>query len=333
MLIGTAVLGAVVVLVWYVTVMPGTSFAGELPPISAAERQLEIRLRNHVEALASNIGERNVWHRKELDRAARYITDALTACGLTVASQEYETHGTTVRNVAAELPGVTRPDEIVVVGGHYDSVLGCPGANDNGTGVAAVLELAARFAGRPVDRTIRFVAFVNEEPPFCFTRDMGSRVYAKRSRRHREQIVAMLSLETIGFYSSHPRSQQYPFPFGLRYPRTGNFIAFVGNLSSRSLVRRCVRAFRSCVQFPSEGAAAPGYLPGIFWSDHWSFWQEGYKALMVTDTAPFRYPHYHTVDDTPDKVDFVQTARVVVGLDGVIRELASESPGRSAAAR
>ncbi len=306
---------------WYVTAMPGRSFTGELPPLDRNEHELRDRLKRHVEILAGDIGERNVSNPGKLDEAARYIEQTLNALGYSVDSQEYQVSGATVRNLGAELPGLTQPDEIVLVGGHYDSVVGCPGANDNATGVAAVLELARYFAGREVDRTVRLVAFVNEEPPFCFTWMMGSRVYAKRSRTRGENVVAMLSLETIGFYSDAAGSQRYPFPFGFFYPKTGNFIAFVGNLSSRSLVRRSVTSFRRHARFPSEGTAAPGYLPGIFWSDHWSFWREGYRALMVTDTAPFRYPYYHTADDTPDKVDFEMTARVVSGLANVVEDL------------
>lgn len=308
----------------YVTVMPESSHSGALPALNGVEQQVRDRLRGHVAVLAGDIGERNVWHAAALESAACYVEDRLREMGYRVGSHPYEAHGHTVRNLDAELPGAQRPDEIVLVGAHYDSVLGCPGANDNGTGVAAMLELARLSADRRVDRTVRFAAFTNEEPPFCFTRDMGSRVYARMSRSRAENIVAMLSLETIGWYSDAKRSQRYPFPLGLFYPRTGNFIGFVGNLSSRDLVRRCVAAFRRHTRFPCEGAAAPGYLPGVFWSDHWSFWREHYRAVMVTDTAPFRYPYYHTPEDTPEKVDYDRTARVVVGLGSVVAELARQ---------
>jgi Zn-dependent M28 family amino/carboxypeptidase len=222
-----------------------------------------------------------------------------------------------------ELIGDSLPREIVVVGAHYDSVLDCPAANDNGTGVAALLSLARRFSGRTADRTLRFVAFVNEEPPYFQTEEMGSWVYAKQCRKQNEAVTAMLSLETIGYYSDQPDTQQYPAPFGLLYPSTGNFVAFVGNIGSGDLVRQAVGSFRQHEPFPSEGGALPEFTPGIGFSDHWSFWQEGYPALMVTDTAPFRYPYYHTPEDTADKVDFERTARVVRGLEKVIVDLAS----------
>jgi Zn-dependent M28 family amino/carboxypeptidase len=202
-------------------------------------------------------------------------------------------------------------------------VRGSPGANDNGSGAAATLALARRVAGRNLPRTVRLVAFVNEEAGAFKTEAMGSLVYARQCRERNEKIVAMLSLETIGYYSTEPNSQSYPLPgLGALYPTTGNFIAFVGNFGSRALVRDVVGSFRKHARFPSEGAALPSAVPGIDWSDHWSFWQNGYPALMVTDTAPFRYPYYHLAQDTPDKLDYDRMARVVAGLRYVIEELA-----------
>jgi Zn-dependent M28 family amino/carboxypeptidase len=170
---------------------------------------------------------------------------------------------------------------------------------------------------------VRCVLFVNEEPPYFQTEDMGSLAYARRSRARGEAIVAMLSLETLGYYSDEPGSQAYPPPFGLLYPKTGRFVGFVGNLGSRGLVRRAVRAFRRSAAFPSEGVAAPGWIMGIGWSDHWAFWETGYPGVMVTDTALFRYPHYHAPTDTPDRIDYGRLARVVDGLHGVVTALAT----------
>jgi Zn-dependent M28 family amino/carboxypeptidase len=305
--------------------MPGASYTGVLPALTEEEQAVRDRVERHVWRLGDEIGERNLWRRAALVEAEHYVTDALQACGYHIEPHEYEARGVPVRNLVAEIHGSRRPDEIVLVGAHYDSVMGCPGANDNGTGVAALLEIARLLVDQRPDRTVRFVAFVNEEPPFSFSREMGSRAYSRRSRQRNDDIVAMLSLETIGCYFDSPGTQRYPFPLSFFYPRTGNFIGFVGNLSSRRLVRTCVAAFRRTTNFPSEGAAAPGYMPGIFWSDHWSFWREGYRALMVTDTAPFRYPYYHTPLDTPEKVDYDRTARVVVGLAAVVKALAAVS--------
>jgi Zn-dependent M28 family amino/carboxypeptidase len=163
---------------------------------------------------------------------------------------------------------------------------------------------------------------VNEEPPFYHSEEMGSRHYARRSRERGEGIHAMFSLETIGYYSDAPGSQRYPFPLGFFYPSTGNFVAFVSDLASRPLLHQAIASFRRHAAIPSEAVAAPAWIPGVDWSDHWSFGREGWPALMVTDTAPYRYPHYHAPGDTPDKVDYERLARVVTGLRGMLRELA-----------
>ena len=302
--------------------MPGESYRGDLPPLTGEQAALSAELRQYVEALAGRIGERNLRQYRNLVDAAETIEQALADCGYAVERQEYDVEGRTCVNLAAEIPGADRREEIVVVGGHYDSVLFCPGANDNGTGVAATLALARALSDFRPSRTLRFLCFVNEEPPFFQTANMGSRVYAKRCRQRGENITAMICLETIGYYSDEKGSQHYPPPLGLLYPSTGDFIAFVGNYGSRVLVRQVVGSFRRQAEFPSEGGAVPGVLPGIGWSDHWSFWKEGYPALMVTDTAPFRYPHYHQPTDTPDKIDYERTARVVSGVQAVVRELA-----------
>jgi hypothetical protein len=283
---------------------------------------LRDRLRQHVHILAGDIGERQLWRPAALERATRYIEATWQAQGYHVARQSFVAEGQTVYNLETQFAGGLRGDEIVVVGGHYDTVLGSPGANDNATGTAAVLELARLLAGQRLARTVRFVAFVNEEVPFFETDTMGSWVYARRSRARGEQIMAMLAIETIGFYSDVVGSQHYPFPFGLFYPRTGNFIGFVGNIASRALVRRSMAAFRQHTPFPSEGVAAPGWMTGIGWSDHWAFWQEGYPGVMVTDTALFRYAPYHTREDTPDRVNYDHMARVVAGLARVVSTLA-----------
>ncbi|MBM3838509.1 MAG: M28 family peptidase [Verrucomicrobia bacterium] len=316
------VLGLLVFWGWFKMIrMPGHSFGGPWTPLSADEAALQDKLRRDVEFLAGKIGDRNLIAYTQLNAAADFIEKEFSQSGLTVNRLGFEVQGKTCLNLEAEMRGRTRAGEIVVVGAHYDTVLGCPGANDNGSGVAAVLALARSFSTNPPARTLRFMAFVNEEPPHFQTATMGSRVYAKHCRVRNDNVVAMLSLETIGYYTDAASSQKYPFPVGLFYPSSGNFIAFVGDTSSASLVRECVALFRGGAKFPSEGAALVSWLPGIGWSDHWAFWQEGYPALMVTDTAPFRYPHYHTENDTPDKLSYDRMARVVAGLQTVIAGL------------
>jgi len=258
------------------------------------------RLRAHVEMLAGAIGERNLWSYGALEQAAQYISTRLTAAGYTPRRQTFELAKLPLSNVEAVLQGTTHGAEIVVVGAHYDTVVGCPGANDNATGVAAVLELAQRFSGRRQPRTIRFVAFVNEEPPFFQTEHMGSAVYANALRSGDERVAGMLSLETMGYYSEERGSQRYPAPMATVYPDVGNFIGFVANVASARLLWRARRAFKRRTSFPLQSATVPAAIPGVGWSDHWAFWQAGYPAMMVTDTAPYRYPWYHMADDTPE---------------------------------
>ena len=217
--------------------------------------------------------------------------------------------------------GRVKSDAIVVVGAHYDAAPGTPAANDNGSGTAALLALARRLVALEPQTTLRLVAYANEEPPHFKTEAMGSLVNARRAKERGDDIVAMLSLETIGYCRDEPGTQPYPFPFSAFYPSEGNFLAVVGDTASRALVHRVVESFRANAAFPCEGVAAPSFIPGIDWSDHWSYWQQGWPAVMLTDTAVFRYPHYHEPSDTPDKLDYERLARVVTGIEAVVREL------------
>jgi len=308
---------------WTFIWMPGDSHRGELPALDDDSQALATRLRQHVEKLAGEIGPRNLEHYTELGRAAGYIEQQLEDAGLAVSRHSFEAESRPYDNLVAEIPGATAPKEIVVIGAHYDSFFDAPGANDNASGVAALIELARRFAAaEKPNRTLRFVAFANEEPPYFQREGMGSWAYAKLCRERGDDITAMLSIETIGYYSDEPGSQEYPPGISLLYPSRGNFVGFVGNVKSRRLVRRMIEQFRGSAEFPSEGAALPGFIKGIGWSDHWAFWKEGYAGAMATDTAIFRYPHYHKASDTPDKLDYERMARVAAGLEAVIRDLA-----------
>ncbi len=304
--------------------MPGRSFAGPLPPLSAAQEATRARLETDIQSLAGRIGERNFMRPAALDAAAAYIETAFTKLGYEAVSQTFTVDGRVFRNLEVTLPGRHRPEEVFVVGAHYDSVVGTPGADDNASGIAALLELARLFkdgGGGPPERTLRLVAFTNEEKPFAMTENMGSRVYAQAAAQRADRIVGMFSLESMGYYSSVPGSQHYPWPLNLAYPDRGDFVGFVGNIASRSLVRRSIAVFRRHARFPSAGIAAPSGIPGIGWSDHASFWRQGYPALMITDTAPFRNPHYHKLSDTPERVDCARLARVVQGLVPVVQTL------------
>lgn len=312
--------------------MPGKSFRGPLPMLTESQAALAEELRRDVHVLAGEIGPRSVLHVEGLAAAADFIQQRLIASGYAVQRQTYRVWTVDSSNLEVEIKGKSRPDEIIIVGAHYDSDSGSntAAANDNGSGVAATLALAHRFAlsatgENAPSRTLRFVFFVNEEPPFFLSEDMGSLVYARRCKERGEKIVGMISLETIGYYSDQAGSQTYPIAsIGWLYPDAGNFIGFVGNFDSRKLVRRAIKSFRAHAQFPSEGAALPGWIAGVGWSDHWSFWQVGYPAIMLTDTAPFRYPHYHTPDDTPEKLDYERMARVVEGVQAMIADLVNQ---------
>ena len=320
------VAAAIAGLIWFMVAVPGSSYRGALSPLTVEERELEASLRRHVMAIASR--EHNLEHPEALEAAAKEIERVLAGYGYAPAAQRFEALGREVRNIEVEIKGGAKPDEIIILGAHYDSVSGCPGANDNGSGVAALLELARLLRDAKPERTLRIVWFVNEEPPYYRGDDMGSRRYARRSRERGERVVVMFSLETIGWYSDDPRSQHYPFPLGLFYPSRGDFLAFVSNLGSRGVMHEAIAAFRRHAQFPSEGVAAPAAIPGVDWSDHASFWEQGYPAMMLTDTAPYRYPWYHDPRDTPEKVDYARLARVVRGLRGMALEMAG---GKAAA--
>lgn len=314
------------VLGWFLwlTQMPLRSYAGALPQLTAEELELRNRLSAEVVHLSIDIGDRSLLHPRSLQAASDYLSSSLRVQGYRVTENPYTVNGEKVHNLEAILAGTDGTLGQLVVGAHYDSVAGTVGANDNGTGVAAALEIARLLRQVQLRRTIRFVFFVNEEPPYFQTAEMGSRVYAHQLRHDGVPVAAMFSLETIGFYSDEPRSQKYPPVLSLFYPNRGNFIAFVGNTDSRAEVRESVRGFRESTQFPSEGIAAPANYLGIGWSDQWSFWQEGYPGVMVTDTALFRYPYYHTQNDTVDKVDFDRTARVVEGMRQLILKFANK---------
>ncbi|MBI1958107.1 MAG: M28 family peptidase [Candidatus Rokubacteria bacterium] len=283
-------------------------------------------LRSHVRTLAGEIGERNVFRPQALQAAADFIAREWRDQGYRVTSQTYELHGIPCANLEVTRAGVRKPEEIILVGAHYDTVIGSPGANDNASGVTALLEMSRCLTDEEPERTIRFVAFVNEEPPFFSTPQMGSDVYARAARSRGDDIRLMMSLETIGYYRDEPGSQHYPPLFGLFYPDRGNFIAFIANLRSRYLLRQVVQAFRAHSDFPVEGLATVRLIPGVAWSDHLSFWRQGYRALMVTDTAFYRYPHYHMAQDTPDKLTYDALARVTAGLSRTVAALAAGPP-------
>jgi hypothetical protein len=312
----------VAVLIGYCTVMPGQAFRGSTPALDADGQQVAAELKRHVTELSVGIGERRATVGDSLQRAERYLTRELSfVSGATLRREPIPSSPGDAANLVLDVPG-RLAGPLVLVGAHYDSAPGgTPAANDNGSGSAATLVLAKRLASSARDYPLRFVLFANEEMPYFTSATMGSLVHARGCKRRGEQLRAMFSLETMGYFSDAPGSQKYPPPLSSLYSDTGNFIGFVGNLASRALVRDSIRLFRQHATIASEGAALPSELPGVGWSDHWAFWQLGYPAVMVTDTAIFRDPNYHQGTDTVDKLDFDKLTRVVLGLEAMLKEL------------
>jgi Zn-dependent M28 family amino/carboxypeptidase len=277
-----------------------------------------------VEFLANEIGVRSWNERKALALSADYIERAFRDAGLMPSLQEFPYDGHTYRNVVAEVKG-TSP-EVLVVGAHYDTVEGSPGADDNASGVAGLLELARLAAKEPPELTVRFAAFCLEEPPVFRSSRMGSAVCAKALREEGVPVRGMIALEMIGYYCDQRGCQYYPLPvFRLRYPAEGNFIAFVGNRGSRALTHEMRDGFRESTTLPVASLNTVRIVPGVDFSDHSSFWKQDFDAFMVTDTAFYRNPHYHGHTDLPETLDYDRMARVVQGLHGAIRRLKPQS--------
>ena len=261
----------------------------------------------------------------QLIEAAESIERSLREAGYETRRQDIAVNENIVWNIDVDCTGRCHPEEIIVVGAHYDTVPGSPGANDNGSAVVANLALARAFARLAPERTVRVASFVNEEMPYYMTDAMGSLYYAEECCAESENVVCMISLETIGCYLDEPLSPRYPSAL-LRhvYPTAGNFVAVGGDLRPRHLVHRVIRGLRR-VQFPSEGMAAPRWLKDIFRSDHAAFWRYDYPAVIITDTANFRYSYYHTSEDTIDKINYIALARVVTRLREGVLELVGKA--------
>lgn len=273
-------------------------------------------LSSHVRELSVKIGERSVVRGDGLDRAKVYVHSAFEAAGLTVTEQTYEFDGRRVTNLIADPPGATTDATPYIVGAHYDSAIGTPGADDNASGVAVMLELARRTTAKPPGVPLRFVAFTLEEPPTHATRHQGSRVFVKRLTEAGGQVAGAIILEMVGL--TIPK-QQYPlFLRWAGYPEAGNFIGIVGNGASKPLGERVLRGMRKNPALPVESLFVwlNGWIiPDTRLSDHAPFWDKGFPALMITDTAFFRNPNYHGPNDTADTLDYAFMAELVRSLE------------------
>ncbi|HDZ77572.1 MAG TPA: M20/M25/M40 family metallo-hydrolase [Candidatus Omnitrophica bacterium] len=284
------------------------------------DSKLSERLKEHVYKLSHDIGNRSVFEPEKLDEAAAYIAKEFKSLNYYIELEKYDVFGRTATNIIAVKTGSVNPEEIIIIGAHYDTCFN-PGADDNASGVAGLLELASLLSDIQIDRTVKFIAFANEEPPFFKTENMGSRVYAKSAKEKNENIKAVFILESIGYYSNKLFSQNYPPLMGLVYPSRGNFVTVVGNLPSRSLAKEVVVSFKKNTSFPIESFIGPGFIPGVDFSDNWSFWHEGYPCVMITDTAFYRNSNYHAATDTYEKLDYDAIAEVVSGLGEVVIEI------------
>lgn len=305
-------------------------FRGQLPPLTDELKQLSTELRRDVVVLSEDIGPRHNGKPDRMRLTVDFLTSALRGMGLEVVPRTYDSYGTPTHNLEVTPPGQPGNLPVVILGAHYDSIPNYPAANDNGSGVAGVLAIARRWRqllAHPnrLTHSLRFVLFANEEPPHFRADTMGSLVYARMCRAQNHDIRGMICLETIGCYLHDKGSQQWPteVPSLIKrlLPDTSDFILWAGDWQSRELVRSCGQAHRQLVKFPSLAVAVPDAIGEIGWSDHWSFNQCGYPAVMVTDTAPFRYRWYHRPEDTADKIDFDSMARVVDGVQQVIAHL------------
>jgi Zn-dependent M28 family amino/carboxypeptidase len=285
-------------------------------------RILQDALKAHVFELSSRIGERNVFRPEALASARDYLRRVLTGYGLPPRIQTYAIGDAPCENLEALLAGtggIEMPR--LVVGAHYDTAPGTPGADDNASGVAALLELARLLKGKALRRPAALAFFSTEEPPFFGTDAMGSRFYAREARRRGDKIEGMICLEMVGCYSTQPGRQSYPPFLKYLFPDRADFLGLVGNLSSRRFLKRVREALEGRLKLPLQHAVLPAWVPGVDLSDHRSFWAEGWPAVMLTDTAFYRNPRYHERSDAWDTLDYASMAAVVEGLAGALEAL------------
>ena len=276
---------------------------------------IPVYLRKVVDTLSKEIGVRTYRDPHRLEKAASFITGEFSSFGYGVVDQQVPYRGKTYRNVIAERTGLMSSERIMIVGAHYDSVRTTPGADDNASGVAGLLALAGLLSQRKLSRTVRFAAFTLEEPPAYRSKNMGSYHYARSLKEKNEAVAGMICLEMIGYYRDHAGSQHYPLPFfTLKFPNKGNYIAMVGNRRSKKFTEEIAENFRKGTDLPLVTLNAPPFIVGIDFSDHWSFNKFGFRALMVTDTAFYRNPHYHAPTDLPETLDYDRMTNVVEGL-------------------
>lgn len=264
-----------------------------------------------------NLGPRNSENGtsyKQLRQCEEWVKQRWESQGYVVKKHTFSIKRKEYSNLEIEIRGRKLPSEIIIISAQYDTLPDSPGANNNGSGMAILFQLSQLLRKHTPDRTLRLLNFVNEEDPFFGTEMMGSYQYAKRSHQLREDIKVMLSMDALGIYKDEPGSQRLPFPFSMFYPNRGNFLAFIGDFSSRKYMIETTRGFKKGSSFPIEAGVVPKWAKGAAWSDHSSFWKFGYPGIMVTDTGGFRSPSHTTKEDTMEKLNFEAMSRIVVGM-------------------
>lgn len=285
--------------------------------------EIQHNLQRIVTFLSREIGPRSYSEIESLDKTADFIAEELRRYGYDVSFQPFQCRGNTYKNIQAEVKGRDTPEKSLILGAHYDTVAGSPGADDNAGGIAGMLEIARLARGISFEKTVRFVAFTLEEPPFFRSGKMGSYVYAKGLKEKGEILEGMICLESIGYFTDRPKSQYFPISlFKWIYPEKGNFIALVSNFHSKEFLSCVKEAFIKGADLPVESLTSFSIVPGVDFSDHASFWEFGYRAVMVTDTAFYRNPHYHRISDTPETLDYARMVEVVKGLRAAVEVLA-----------
>lgn len=287
--------------------------------------EIESNLRLHVDRLAGLIGPRTLKRPKTIEATIGYITGQWNSAGYDVAQETYEAIDDTATNLIVEKPGGKKTSEIVLLGAHYDTVPTTPGADDNASAVAVMIEVSRLLREHTGKRTARYVAFACEEPPYFNFGCMGSQYHAGQARKRNDSIVAMLCLEMVGFYRDEPNSQTVPpsIPASLHrfFPKRANFLAGVGNLRSWKLVWSFRRGFKRGTKMPLFSIALPEKISEIRMSDNSSFWDQNYPALMLTDTSFLRNPHYHQESDTPETLDYERMTEVTLGVVSAMKRL------------
>ncbi|MEO0416600.1 MAG: M28 family peptidase, partial [Verrucomicrobiota bacterium] len=307
---------------WWVLAQP-TNQRSEPIHVTVSPESLE----RHVRVLSEDFIPRNWKHLGNLHRTGNYLTAEFEKIGVgTVADQWFQTaNGSRYRNVSLLIGDATKPR--IIVGAHYDAYSIYPGADDNASGVAGLIELARLVAASPIESPVEFVAYPLEEPPHFGTREMGSWQHADATKRAGVECKYMISLEMIGYFTDEKGSQDYPLPLlKAIYPSTGDFIAVAGNFDHRDLIQEFKIGMRCCENLPIVSISAPRQLPGIDFSDHRNYWMAGFPAIMITDTAFYRNKNYHTVEDTAEKLDFDKMASVVAATFNAMQRLESLAP-------